>query len=221
MNDERWLLPAGIEEILPPSVVPVSKMVGVCPFRVRCHAAEMPPGPAPMTIMSKDFDAMRSLPVRVRSTLGDHRDTGNPPRNAAALAATSPEGRVLELSDIHLDTLQALRGRSVTELRDGLKRYEEFLRGSLSELMQELRRRGDIKGEITLLVSGCDGADANNTSAIHDAIGRGLQDARKGHSVLAREIAAAYGLSRREAYEMILALREGSDRPVDDEEQNS
>jgi 16S rRNA (cytidine1402-2'-O)-methyltransferase len=107
----------------------------------------------------------------------------------------------------------AVIGREIT------KRYEEFLRGSLSELARQLGCRGDIKGEITLLVSGCDGADAKSTSAIHDAIGRGLQEGRKGHSALAREIAAAYGISRREAYDMILARREEQLRPAGDGEE--
>jgi len=96
----------------------------------------------------------------------------------------------------------AVIGREIT------KRYEEFLRGSLSELVGTLKGREDIKGEITLLVSGCDRAHPDSALQIHDAICRGLQEGRKSHSALAREIASAYGLSRREAYDMILSQRE-------------
>lgn len=100
--------------------------------------------------------------------------------------------------------------------REMTKRYEEFLRGSLAELARALKGREDIKGEITFLVSGCDRAHSDSALQIHDAICRGLQEGHKGHSVLAREIAATYGLSRREAYDMILSQREAQAMPADD-----
>jgi 16S rRNA (cytidine1402-2'-O)-methyltransferase len=101
--------------------------------------------------------------------------------------------------------------------REMTKRYEEFLRGPLSELAQELRGRDDIKGEITLLVAGCNRVRPDDVLQIHAAIGRGLQEGGKGHSALARDIAAAYGLSRREAYELILSQRKAQDPFLDDE----
>lgn len=100
--------------------------------------------------------------------------------------------------------------------REMTKRYEEFLRGSLAELARVLKGREDIKGEITFLVSGCDRVHPDSALEIHDAICRGLQEGQKGHSALAREIAAAYGLSRREAYDMILSQREGLSPSADD-----
>lgn len=95
----------------------------------------------------------------------------------------------------------AVIGREIT------KRYEEFLRGPLSQLAQELRDRRDIKGEITFLVAGCERVRREHAPQIQDAIVRGLRDGRQSHSALAREIAAAYGLSRRKAYRLILSRR--------------
>ena len=126
----------------------------------------------------------------------------------------SPHRIARFIAEVHA----AFGERSAVIGREITKRYEEFIRGSLSELTQELARRVDIKGEITLLVSGCDGANSESTAAIQDAIGRGLQDGHLGHSALAREIATTFGISRREAYEMILARRDGLGRPDDDEE---
>jgi hypothetical protein len=63
-----------------------------------------------------------------------------------ALAGSSPEGRILELSDIHLDALQALRSRSIDQLRDGLKRYEEFLLPVYEECFSTLHQAGKIVG---------------------------------------------------------------------------
>jgi len=100
--------------------------------------------------------------------------------------------------------------------REMTKRYEEFMRGPLSELARALKERADIKGEITFLVSGCDRAHPDSALQIHDAIRRGLEEGHKGHSALAREIATAYGLSRREAYEMILSQRDALAPPSDD-----
>jgi 16S rRNA (cytidine1402-2'-O)-methyltransferase len=103
--------------------------------------------------------------------------------------------------------------------REMTKRYEEFLRGPLSELVQALKGREDIKGEITFLVSGCDSAHPDHALKIHDAIRQGLKEGHKGHSALAREVAAAYGLSRREAYDMILTQREADALPPDDKDE--
>jgi 16S rRNA (cytidine1402-2'-O)-methyltransferase len=101
----------------------------------------------------------------------------------------------------------AVIGREIT------KRFEEFLRGSLSQLADELDRRGDVKGEVTLLVAGCDRTSPESALPIHEAIAHALQDGRKSHSALAKEIAAEFGLTRREAYDMILAQREAKDKP--------
>lgn len=95
--------------------------------------------------------------------------------------------------------------------REMTKHYEEFMRGPLSELADRLAGRDDIKGEITFLVAGSDGRRADDAAAIRAAIRRGLMDGRKGHSALAREIAAAYGLNRREAYDLILRQRDAQD----------
>ena len=111
-----------------------------------------------------------------------------------------------ELHDI-LGERRTIVGREMT------KHYEEFLRGPLSELAARLKERDDLKGEITLLVAGCDDRRPENAHAVEEAIRRGLAESVKGHSLLAREIAAASGISRREAYERILKLRKARGGP--------
>ena len=54
-------------------------------------------------------------------------------------------------------------------------------------------------------VAGSEGGGGDETEALKKAIRRGLADGRQGHAALARALAAAFGLSRREVYEMILA----------------
>jgi 16S rRNA (cytidine1402-2'-O)-methyltransferase len=105
----------------------------------------------------------------------------------------------------------AVIGREVT------KHYEEFLRGPLSELVELLKARGVVKGEITLLVAGCDDTRPESTASLKAAIARGLQEGDQSHSALAREIASVFGISRREAYQHILSQREGRGASHDEE----
>lgn len=91
--------------------------------------------------------------------------------------------------------------------REMTKRYETFMRGPLPELAQRLDEAGDIKGEVTLLLTGRDDRLGDDAEAIKAAIRRGLADGARGHAALARDIATAYGLSRREVYGLILAQR--------------
>ena len=105
------------------------------------------------------------------------------------------------------DVRQIMGDRSAVIGREMTKHFEEFLRGSLSELIRELESRDDIKGEITLLVAGRDSVRTESAALLQEAIARGLKEADKSHAALAREIASAFGISRREAYERILAQR--------------
>ena len=114
------------------------------------------------------------------------------------------------------DVRRVLGDRFAVIGREMTKHYEEFLRGALSELVGELKGRGDIKGEITLLVAGCDSTPTDNAVSLQEAIGRELQKGDKSHSALAREIASTFGISRREAYEHILTQRQGQDAAVDE-----
>lgn len=43
--------------------------------------------------------------------------------------------------------------RHVVVAREVTKIHEEFLRGRVGEILQQLKARGDVKGEITLLIA--------------------------------------------------------------------
>ena len=125
----------------------------------------------------------------------------------------SPHRIMRFVGEVHgvLGDRYAVIGREIT------KRYEEFIRGPLSKLTAELIGREEIKGEVTFLVAGCDRVHPDNLAPIQEAIGHGLQKSGRSHSALAREIAAAYDISRREAYELILSQRKAHD-PSDDKQ---
>ena len=69
--------------------------------------------------------------------------------------------RILETLE---DVLEVLSDRPVVVAREVSKIHEEFLRGRCSEVLENLRQRPSIQGEITLLVAG---AGDESSSAIH------------------------------------------------------
>ncbi len=88
--------------------------------------------------------------------------------------------------------------------REMTKRYEEFLRGSLSQLITRLDARDDIKGEITLLVAGSPPSTDISRETLRAAIRQALADNPQPASTLARELAARFHLPRGQVYDLIL-----------------
>jgi len=116
----------------------------------------------------------------------------------------SPQ-RLVAFAQVLMDILgdrEAVLGREMTKL------HEEFLRGPLSELIADLSRRETIKGECTLLVAGASepSAAADGPSldqAIQDALAAGDQSVND----IAKAVAAALNLSKKEVYQRVLTLR--------------
>ena len=157
---------------------------------------------------------------------------GFPPRKSGPrrreLQALATEQRTLiwyesphRIVRFEAEALEVFGDRKAVVGRELTKRYEEFLRGPLSELVPALKARGDIKGEITFLVAGCGRVSKENAQQIQDAIQQGLSDRQMNPSALAREIAGTFGLARREAYDLILSFRRAGERPADGDDQMS
>ena len=104
------------------------------------------------------------------------------------------------------DLAAALPGRKVAVARELTKLYEEVLRGTAGEVGAQLAERAAIKGEITLLVGPPDAdgpplSDAELMAAIDEALKK--QPASKA----AAEVAKRHGLSKKDVYDRILALK--------------
>ena len=98
--------------------------------------------------------------------------------------------------------------RSAVLAREMTKLHEEFIRGSVSEILETIRARPQIKGECTLLVAGRQPEGAAVGRAIVKAeIKTALAKQQSGLSEIARTIAKKYGLSKNEVYEMALKVR--------------
>ncbi len=133
------------------------------------------------------------------------RKQGALTRDLAALAAQratlifyeSPR-RLVNLLQTLRDTLgdrQAVLARELTKI------HEEFIRGSLSEILQALAERPALKGECTLLVSGAAAlAAAPAIEQIREEIEAGLGEPNAGIAALSQAIAKKYGLPRRSVY---------------------
>jgi 16S rRNA (cytidine1402-2'-O)-methyltransferase len=89
--------------------------------------------------------------------------------------------------------------------RELTKLFEEVRRGSLTELAEHYARHPDIKGEIVIVI-GAPGEEAAPQPGVLD---EALRSALAGASVkdAAAEVAARYGLKRREVYARALELR--------------
>ena len=101
-----------------------------------------------------------------------------------------------------LEALQdALGDRRAVLARELTKIHEEFVCGSLSEILQTLAQRPALKGECTLLVSGA-GAEAAAPAIerIRAEIEAGLAAPNARIAALSQAIAKKYGLPRRSVY---------------------
>ncbi len=104
-----------------------------------------------------------------------------------------------------LTELRAVMGdRQGVLCREMTKAYEEFLRGSLSEIAAVLQNKETVKGEITLIVAGADPARAVLN---RDDIRQALEIGQNSPSELARQLSARSGLPRRQIYQEILKLQ--------------
>ena len=103
--------------------------------------------------------------------------------------------------------IQTLGDREAVLSREMTKRHEEFIRGSLTDIVAELATRTEIKGECTLVVHGFSGSDDPNMEAVRKDI---LQEFRSGDtsiSELAKRIAAKHGLMKKRVYAEALKLK--------------
>ncbi len=116
----------------------------------------------------------------------------------------SPHRLAVRLAEL----LAALGDRRAVLARELTKVHEEFLRGRLSDLAAELERRGEIKGECTLLIApAAEGPPPGAWAEAREEIRRGLAAGRGPREVI-REVSARHGLPRNALYRAALRLKE-------------
>jgi len=102
--------------------------------------------------------------------------------------------------DALADVVEVLgAGRPVVVAREVTKVYEEFLRGTAAEVLAELQSRGEVKGEITLLLGKAEMA-APQRVTVRERLQEIMRDEKIDEKAALKKVAKERGMSKSEAY---------------------
>ena len=93
--------------------------------------------------------------------------------------------------------------RHVVVAREVTKVHEEFLRGRASEVLQTLKSRGEVKGEITLIIGKAEESAAQPAAAIasvRQRLERLMEQEKLDEKAALKKLAKEMGVSKSEAY---------------------
>ena len=108
--------------------------------------------------------------------------------------------RVLEtLADV-LEVMGA--DRHVVVAREVTKIHEEFLRGRVGEILEELKARGDVKGEITLLIAKAESRElkAESSVSVAQRVREIMASEKVDEKAALKKVAKERGIGKSEAY---------------------
>lgn len=108
------------------------------------------------------------------------------------------------LSESLQDMLQILGDRQIAVGRELSKVHEEFLRGTVSEVMARLADH-EVKGEVTVVVRGS--TDSQISTDLLETEVRRLIDEGMRVKEISDLVGARYQISKREIYQMVLKLK--------------
>ena len=91
--------------------------------------------------------------------------------------------------------------------REMTKIHEEFIRGSISEILTELNTRTAVKGECTLLLAGCGNEGEAPIAVVRGEIKKALQNKKGTLSEIAKAMAKKYDLPKNRVYNEALKLK--------------
>ncbi len=104
--------------------------------------------------------------------------------------------------------LECMGDRPVVLAREMTKKFEEFIRGPVSQVIAELDARSGVKGECTLLVSGNPGEDLADPEKIRAEITRRLASGEAGTAEISKQVARKFKIPKKEAYALVLEAKE-------------
>ena len=112
--------------------------------------------------------------------------------------------RILTLLE---EIISCMGDRPAVLAREMTKLHEEFIRGSVSEILMTTKKRSNVKGECTLLVAGREEKEELDSEIVEGAIQAELEKQQSGLSAIARTIAKKYGLPKNEVYDLALKVK--------------
>ncbi len=110
------------------------------------------------------------------------------------------------VTDALRDALATLGDRPACLARSLTKPHERYQRGHLSDLIEALEAEGEVRGECTLVIGGATARQAARDAAVADGVlllANGAPD-----RAIQELLVARHGLSKREAYALVLDLRD-------------
>jgi len=94
-------------------------------------------------------------------------------------------------------------GRHLVIAREVTKVHEEFLRGPAAEVLETLKARGDIKGEITLLIGKMEATEekaAPSRVSVRERVEQIITEEKLDEKAALKRVAKEMGISKSEAY---------------------
>jgi 16S rRNA (cytidine1402-2'-O)-methyltransferase len=127
---------------------------------------------------------------------------------------TSPHTQVFyeaphRVKEVLADIVEVLGpGRRVVIARELTKIHEEFLRGNAGEILETLNARGEIKGEITLLIGKAEEGDqAGSRVRIRERLQQIMSEEQMDEKAALKRIAKELGISKSEAYRELQRIK--------------
>jgi 16S rRNA (cytidine1402-2'-O)-methyltransferase len=119
--------------------------------------------------------------------------------------------RIVETMEDVVATLGA--SRHVVVAREVTKLHEEFLRGRAADLLQQLKSRREVKGEITLLIAKTEITDAQpaaavvSASAVRDRLEQMMSNDKLDEKAALKKLAKEMGISKSQLYRELQRAR--------------
>jgi 16S rRNA (cytidine1402-2'-O)-methyltransferase len=134
-------------------------------------------------------------------------------RKALSQLAAQPRTLVLyeaphRLEETLKDALAIFGARPAVIAREVTKLHEEFLRGQLPELLEQVRRK-PLRGEMTLLIgAGTSQQPIQTELPLAKRVAQIMQEQKVDRKAALKQVARERGLPKREAYKQLLAQRD-------------
>lgn len=107
------------------------------------------------------------------------------------------------------ELISCLGDRPAVLAREMTKLHEEFIRGSMLQILSKVKSRPQVKGECTLLVAARgEGKEEIDSKIIRAEIKATLDKQQSGISEIAKAIARKYGLPKNKVYDLALKVRD-------------
>ena len=92
--------------------------------------------------------------------------------------------------------------RHVVAAREVTKIHEEFLRGRVADILEQLRSRGDVKGEITLLIAKAESREqrAESPVSVAQRVREIMASESTDEKAALKKVAKERGIGKSEAY---------------------